>query len=171
MRGHEFMALKWRQFLLYMRTEWLTFQAQKAAANGRYRDARQLLRKVLELHGNKQPSDSVEPYTNLFFASVADNLGDSYSASQACITALRQLDSCDGRVWKYSPEDVRYLKYCCKLILSRSTNYVDSKEFSLAKEVKIDFSDLNTAGVQRRIARTFHIPEDVGKEYDEFVEQ
>ncbi len=146
----------------------IVFSARKLSAKGKIREAREELRKVFTITGRKPPSIEVEPYVNILFASLSSQLGNDRDAFLACELAVNQLSS-EMELYGYGAEDVRYLLYCCRAILARSTNYSDSIAFKLARSIEIRFSDLRIDLVDLKFRNTFHIDSELGHSYDDYI--
>jgi hypothetical protein len=152
-----------------LKGEVLIFLARRRGARGEFRVSREYIHEFYRMHGARPPSELIEPYVNVLLGQTLERLGDLRSASRVCMLAVEQLKSRLKKDWNYNIDDVNYLLYCCKVILSRTTNYADSPEFMAAKAIQVRYEDLNVGKVQRRIANTFSISPDLGKEYDEYI--
>jgi hypothetical protein len=141
-------------------------KVQLLASRGRYGDA---LVKIKERYSSC-PSNSAPVLINLLFADLCERLGRMHDAAEACELVLLQIDTVEVR-GEFREDELKYMKYHCKWILSSLSKFSDSLVFKRAAAIDLSFDDLALANVRPRLKRIFPLNAEDARKLDSFVLQ
>ena len=149
----------------------LLTKAQALAAQRKYGAAAAIVSKIFKVFDEEGASSNVPIIANILFGNLCDKINRPEVATVACEVALEQLDDYVPKDGGFNPEEIKYLKYQCKWILSGTSRYVDSWPFQRALYVNISFADLKLSGVRPRLRRLFPLSAEEGAALDLFFSQ
>jgi hypothetical protein len=143
--------------------------ARACAVRGDYLGALKALDTLYGVYKVSAPSLSVPPFVNVFYAFLLSKAGSGIAAYEVYGFALRQLS--EGMLgWlRYNADEVKYLKYYCKYILSKLSPYADSAAFKLAQSITLTHRDLRLEMVRPYMRRALPLTRDVGARLDKFL--
>jgi hypothetical protein len=107
---------------------------------------------------------------HLLFAQAAHAAGSDEAAYYACEAALRQCSAAE-KIQRPRREDIDYLRFRCKWILSRLSPYQDSLAMKLACSVTVTASELAFGEVSSSLRRQFPTDLDAANQVDAFLAQ
>lgn len=145
-------------------------RASRALSQQRFGKSLTLLRRVFRIYGSTEPSDAAPVLANVLFAQASHEAEEDEPAYYACEVALRQCRTAEKGP-RPKREDINYLRFRCKWILSRLSRYQDSLAMKLACSVTVSASDLSFEEVSPFLRWQFPTDLDAANQVDAFLSQ
>ena len=141
-------------------------RAAKFTARGEYAVASMSLKRIFRLYRKSLPTGQTPLLANILYAQLCDRAGSKEKAYYACEVALKQL--ANERL-EYSVSNINYLKFRCKWILSRISEYRDSQAMRLACSINVSPSDAIKGDVSPTIRRFFPMTISEAEDVDTYL--
>jgi hypothetical protein len=145
-------------------------RASSALSQRRYSKSLALLRRVFRMFGSPEPNEAAPVLANVLFAQASHEAAEDEAAYYACEVALRQCSAAEKRP-RPKREDVNYIRFRCKWILSRLSQYQDSLAMKLACSVPVSASKLAFERVSPFLRWQFPTDLDAASQVDAFLAQ
>ena len=155
-----------------LRSAILVSKARSLASRSKFGAASLILLKIFALYGHGGPSPATPLIANVFFADLCERQGNTEAAFRACEIAIRQMDDgIDGDRVEYRIDNINYLKFKCKWILSRVSKFRDSIAFEMIKNINVKYDSLNIGNTNSLIRNLFPIDRQSANQLDEFIKE
>jgi hypothetical protein len=128
-----------------------------------------VVRKIFKLYGEDNPADRIPILANIILASISISTNEPLQAFFGCETVLYQLDMMEKvHNPQISNSTMKYMRYVCKHIISLTTDKVDSPAFLIARNIKIEFDNIEISKVSPKVRRMFPITAEMGEQIDQY---
>jgi hypothetical protein len=146
-------------------------RARSRMGQGDFQRAILIFSKLFSDYGTKEPSLGSPLIANILFADCCEGAGKSMDAYRVCELSISQIDllRIDPNS-AYNLDELNYLSYKCKWIISLLTKFNDSDAFKFANNIRITYNDINLKKVRSYIQYLLPIDEEVGRKLDNFFE-
>lgn len=147
-------------------------KAHAFAAEGHYDLALRMLTRNPSRTAANIPSSTVPLIINKFYSDICQRIDRMKDAFSGCEIAMRQLDD---RIFPsgdvYSDDELKYLRFRCKWILSGVSRFVDSIAFKMVLSIGVTSRDFDTNMVRPHIRRLFPMSEKDGISFDLYIDE
>lgn len=161
-----------KNFLQYVCFKCLLRRAHALAATGNFDLALSTLTGTRFASDINVPSRLSPLIVNIFYADLCQRMERMKEAFDGCEIAIRQLT--DERLPfedVYSSDEIKYLQFRCKWIVSGVSRFVDSIAFKTALAIDTTSRDFDVSKVRLRIRRLFPMSEKDGMALDSYIEE
>ena len=143
-------------------------RAQSYASRGDTLSAQRELVALFHSYGEESWSSKTPLIANLMFAELCERSGQAKDAYDICLVILDQVSD-NRKSTVYNEEELKFVSFRCKWVLSRLSKFKDSLAMRRALSVGVSWSDIDSSKISKVLKRGFPTPPDIARAVDAFV--